>query len=183
MLTNVIVSAIVVTGVILLINVLIMRSRRGTTTEALKGGTYQRLEDENRRLADEPAVLSVEDDSRLTQQPDPDLKLGEAVTPFPRRRRQTEAAVRPATRSSRPMTRVALPAKSRSSPMAHRLGRRVGSNASIRLHARSWSAGHTASLQVSCALEFGRRHPIDEPAGPAVAAERKASLPGRGEIW
>src|SRR5579872_4637880 len=83
MLTTVIVSAIVVTGVILLINVLIMRSGRGTTTKAVKGGTYQRLEDENRRLGDEPPVLSVEADLRLTQQPKPDLKPNEAVTPFP----------------------------------------------------------------------------------------------------
>ena len=83
MLIIVIVSAIGVTSVILLIYVLIMRSARGAKSEAFQEEAYQRLEDENRRLADEPPVLSAEGDSRLTQQLEPALKSNESVTPFP----------------------------------------------------------------------------------------------------
>jgi hypothetical protein len=62
----VLVSAIVVTGVILLIYALLSRS---TTSEALQGEVQQRLEDENHRRVDEPPLPSAEADWRLTQQP------------------------------------------------------------------------------------------------------------------
>ena len=83
MFLSVIVSTLVLTGVILLINVLIMRSGRGTNSGELQGEAYQRREDENHRLADEPAVSSAEGDARLTRQLEPDAKPIEAVTPFP----------------------------------------------------------------------------------------------------
>ena len=83
MFLSVIVSTLVLTGVILLINVLIMRSRRGTNSGELQGEAYQRREDENHRLADEPPVSSAEGDARLTRQLEPEPNPNEAVTPFP----------------------------------------------------------------------------------------------------
>jgi hypothetical protein len=77
---NLIVSAIVLTGVILLICVLLRSSGRGSNSETPQVEGRQRSEDENRRSADEPAFPSTERNSRLTQLPEPPPKPEENVT-------------------------------------------------------------------------------------------------------
>lgn len=75
-----IVSVIAVTSLILLIYALFMRGGRGTHSVALQGEARQRLEDENRRLANEPLLPSTDGNSRLTQ-PELDPKPKQNVTP------------------------------------------------------------------------------------------------------
>jgi hypothetical protein len=78
-LMNVIVWAIVVTGVILLFSALLGRSGRDTNSEALQDEVRQRVEEENRRWADERPLPSTEGKSWLTQ-PEPAPKMVENVT-------------------------------------------------------------------------------------------------------
>jgi hypothetical protein len=78
---NGIVSVIVVISVIFLIYALLMRSSRGTHSEALEEAGSQRLEDENQPLADGPPLPATDRDSRLTQQRKPAPRPEEHVTP------------------------------------------------------------------------------------------------------
>lgn len=78
---NAIILGIGVTSFILLIYALLMRSDRGITAEELQEERRQNLEEEKRRLEDEPPLPSADGDLWLIQQPEPDHKLKENVTP------------------------------------------------------------------------------------------------------
>lgn len=69
-----------VTSAIFLIYTLILRSARETNADALQRVVYQRSEDENHRLANEPLLPSADGDPWLTQQSEPDPKLNEDVS-------------------------------------------------------------------------------------------------------
>jgi hypothetical protein len=77
---NLIVLAIVLTGVILLIYDLVKRCDRATDSEALQEKVQQRLEDAGHRSAEESPHLSDGGISWLTQQTQADTKPVENVT-------------------------------------------------------------------------------------------------------
>ena len=79
----VIVTIIVVTGIILLINVLMRSSGRDTPPEELQGKDYLPRQDELRRWADKSPASSAEEEARLTQRLEADPRPTETATSFP----------------------------------------------------------------------------------------------------
>jgi hypothetical protein len=81
---NVIVFAIVLTGIILLIYTLTKRSCREVNSEQLQEEVRQHLEGKSHRFTDESSLLSSVGNSWLTQQPETDTKPIENVTSSPK---------------------------------------------------------------------------------------------------